>query len=420
MRAGATAAAETPARARPAPRVAGAALALVAVAIVDDRVVHPEPGTGAGDHVASTLVPLAALALVARALPRVRAGARAALLAVCGVLAIVGGTADGAADAVARGLGGDDVTALLALGAGVVLVGLAGLELWRSRGAGTWPRRIARAVVAALVVVFVVAPVAVSLYATHRLRGAREAPDLGPRAVPVALRTSDGLRLSAWYVPSRTGAAVVVSGSGPHAAAAGRTLARHGYGVLLYDARGYGSSDGDPNAYGWRGERDVRAALDALVHRPGVDPRRIGGVGLSVGGEVLLQTAAHDRRLRAVVSEGAGARSIAEQRHSPGRASWMNWISPMVAQTAATAVFSDTAPPPDLAGLVGQIAPRGMLVVWSRDGQPAEELNTVYYARAGRGRAQWVLDEGGHTGAIEADPAGYVRRVVGFLDRALG
>ncbi len=39
-----------------------------------------------------------------------------------------------------------------------------------------------------------------------------------------------------------------------------RMLARHGYGVLLFDRRGEGRSDGDPNAWGWGGYRDVEAA----------------------------------------------------------------------------------------------------------------------------------------------------------------
>ena len=36
-----------------------------------------------------------------------------------------------------------------------------------------------------------------------------------------------------------------------------------------------------------------------------MNPERIAGFGLSLGGEVLLEAAAHDRRLAAVVSDGA-------------------------------------------------------------------------------------------------------------------
>ena len=51
-------------------------------------------------------------------------------------------------------------------------------------------------------------------------------------------------------------------------------LVRHGYGVLLFDRRGEGESDGDPNALGWAGDRDLDAAISfskiALTSSPAV------------------------------------------------------------------------------------------------------------------------------------------------------
>ena len=112
----------------------------------------------------------------------------------------------------------------------------------------------------------------------------------------------DGVRLEGWYIPSKNGAAVIAfpCRSGPQKLA--RMLARHGYGVLLFDRRGEGAGEGDPNAFGWRGERDVKAAIEFLRRRPDVDPERIGGLGLSVGGELMLQTAAETSALAAVVT----------------------------------------------------------------------------------------------------------------------
>ena len=89
-------------------------------------------------------------------------------------------------------------------------------------------------------------------------------------------------------------------------------LARHGYGALLFDRRGEGESDGDPNVFGWAGEKDIRAAVEFLRSRPEIDPDRIGGLGLSVGGEMMIEAAAESDGLKAVVSEGAGIRSIRE------------------------------------------------------------------------------------------------------------
>ena len=49
-------------------------------------------------------------------------------------------------------------------------------------------------------------------------------------------------------------------------------LARHGYGVLLYDARGRGESDGSENNYGWDWAKDIAGALAFLAARDDVDP----------------------------------------------------------------------------------------------------------------------------------------------------
>ena len=135
---------------------------------------------------------------------------------------------------------------------------------------------------------------------------------LGVAHENVKFTTGDGLELEGWYVPSKNGAAVIAfpGRNGPQAKT--RMLARHGYGVLLFDRRGEGDSEGEPNAWGWGGEADIKAAIAYLQDRPDVDPDRIGGIGLSVGGEMMIEAAAETDDLAAVVSEGAGARSTTE------------------------------------------------------------------------------------------------------------
>jgi dienelactone hydrolase len=54
-------------------------------------------------------------------------------------------------------------------------------------------------------------------------------------------------------------------------------------------------SEGEPDSWGWGGTKDVKAAVAYLERRPDVEPGRIGGLGLSVGGEMMLEAAA-DRR----------------------------------------------------------------------------------------------------------------------------
>ena len=83
-------------------------------------------------------------------------------------------------------------------------------------------------------------------------------------------------------------------------------LAGHGYGVLLYDERGRGQSQGAPDAIGWTWERDVAGAINWLKRRPDVNPSKLGGLGLSTGAEAVLQAAAQRRDLHAVVADGTG------------------------------------------------------------------------------------------------------------------
>ena len=101
---------------------------------------------------------------------------------------------------------------------------------------------------------------------------------------------------------------------GPQRLAAARTDAGPARlrGAALRQARRGSGAEGVPNVFGWKGERDVRAAVEFLRNRPDVDPERIGGIGLSVGGEMMIEAAAESDGLAAVVSDGAGIRSIRE------------------------------------------------------------------------------------------------------------
>ena len=154
----------------------------------------------------------------------------------------------------------------------------------------------------------------------HHPLGARVRadPQLGALHENVSFTTSDGLRFHGWFVPSKNGATVISfpGRKGPQKPA--RLHGHEGYGVLLFDRRGEGESDGDPNALGWRGTRDLEAAIAYLRSRPDVIPDRIGGVGLSVGGEMMFQAAAETDDFKAVVSEGAGIRSVREAVHMDG------------------------------------------------------------------------------------------------------
>ena len=105
---------------------------LIALHVVDDAFVQPQPGTSAGDHLVSGLVPLSLLGLAAWAYPRLRGGRRGAMALLVGVCGIVTGIE--AVHYTAKvGASGDDYTGLLAIPAGLLLLGLGTGTLWRTR-----------------------------------------------------------------------------------------------------------------------------------------------------------------------------------------------------------------------------------------------------------------------------------------------
>ena len=235
-------------------------------------------------------------------------------------------------------------------------------------------------------------------------------------AVPhrdVVLRTSDGVRLAAWYVPPRNGAAIVlVHGGGGSRDGLKRhatLLARHGYGVLLYDSRGRGDSDGHENGFGWEHERDARAAVDFLDSR-GID--RIGILGLSTGAEIAVTEAARDRRVRAVVADGLQARSVSDFAHGGKSDLPYSWVA-----VHAVGLVRGGQPEP-LSRLVPLIKPRPLLIVAGRKDKGDSTYDDVWARSDGRRGVLWKADAD-HTKALAEHPREYERRVVGLFDRAL-
>jgi pimeloyl-ACP methyl ester carboxylesterase len=270
----------------------------------------------------------------------------------------------------------------------------------------------------AAIVVFPV--VMTALMTTHAPRWPIHESSLDVPHEEVRIATADGTKLSAWYVPSRNGAAVLLThgsgGSRQRVADRAEMLARHGYGVLALDNPGNGESEGHNNGLGDNAQPGIDAALAYLTKRPGVDPERIAGFGVSLGAEVVLEAAARDGRLRAVVADGAARPSDARRYgDEPAAEEGLGWL----AQQAVRAV-SGMRPAPSLTGLMPRIAPRPVLLVAAGGVRDEALTNRAYRDAAGRSTTLWERPGASHTAGLKRDPGRYERRTVGFLDRALG
>lgn len=403
-------------------RILAAAAALTALHVLDDATLHREPGTTVSNYLVGAGALLAVLAFSATVFSRLRAGAQAALALLLGGLATTLGALHLVETTSGTGSAWDAVSAALTIAAGLAALAIGVRLLWRSRRGGSRKRRYFRrtaVTLASLILAFfVVFPALFAVGSTHKPRRAVDPADLGRPYETVSLRTSDGLRLAAWYVPSRNGAAVIAFPGRTQPVPHARMLVRHGYGVLLLDMRGNGDSEGRANVYGWGSGKDLDAALDYLSRRRDVHRGGIGGLGLSVGGEQLLEAAATDERLAAVVSEGAGYRTMHEFGQEDSLTT--TFATPQSGIIFGTLrLLSAESYPEPLDRLVPRISPRAVLFIEAGHGQGGETLNPLYFELAGEPKEYWRISEAHHTGGLDTRPAEYERRVVGFFDRYL-
>ena len=84
----------------------------------------------------------------------------------------------------------------------------------------------------------------------------------------------------------------------------GQRMAEQGYICLVFDAAYQGASEGTPRNVDKPSNRieDIRSAADYLAQYPGVDPGRIGILGICGGGGYTLKAAQTDKRLKAVAT----------------------------------------------------------------------------------------------------------------------
>ena len=234
----------------------------------------------------------------------------------------------------------------------------------------------------------------------------------------ISFRTSDGLVLRGWYIPEQNGATVVLV----HGYARDRTellpearmLVDLGYGVILFDTRAQGASDGAHIGLGYLETLDVLAAVDFALE---LSPQtRIGVMGYSVGAVAALQAAAEDTRIRAVIAVSPFASLRDTVRHRLKRiqplAPFLVWWGERM-----TGIDVDVLRPVDV---VARVAPRPVLIMQGEEDQmvPADSGQRLFSA-ALEPKELWSVPGVAHVDFRQAVPEAYRHKVIGFFERLL-
>ena len=241
----------------------------------------------------------------------------------------------------------------------------------------------------------------------------------------ITLTTQDGVKLSAWYLPSQNGAAIILlhGYKADHAQMfpVAAMLVRYGYGVILPDLRGHGQSEGEEITFGYNERRDVQAVYQHLITQPKVDAERIGVLGNSMGSAIAILYAAENPGIKAVVAQSPYtslddmvATNIKRLVNLPPFP-----LAPMILFFAERkAGFQAEA----LAPLrhIRQISPRPVLIMTGgKDTWANPEGGRQLYAAAGEPRELWFDPELSHLEFQEKRADEFEQRVVAFFDKYL-
>ena len=255
-----------------------------------------------------------------------------------------------------------------------------------------------------------------------------QAAQVGIPVQDISFAASDGVRLRGWLAVVSPHAPTIIlvhgfKGTRVSMLPWARFLYAAGYNVLLFDDRGCGQSDGWGIALGAREPDDVIGAVRYLLGRRDLTNKRYGALGVSLGAGIALLAAAREPALVAVVADSAWA-DERPQLDRMGSVPLGRFALPVLTYEPALvdaltgARLEDASPK----AVIGQIAPRAVLLIHSADDQNNTTPlagETRLYAAAGQPKQQWIAPSGGHAGALAAHPAEYQQRTLAFFAQYL-
>jgi dienelactone hydrolase len=225
----------------------------------------------------------------------------------------------------------------------------------------------------------------------------------------VEFTSKDGTILSAWYIPPKNGAVILIAHglSVNRAATPYFIFADHGYGVLTWDSRAHGKSGGESVTFGDLEQLDTEAALDFALAQPGVE--HVGAWGGSMGAWSTLLVAERRTELEAVISEG-GSADISWLTSARFTQPLAACIGKQITGLDINRIIANVRPIDKIA----DISPRAVFII---DGEiPAP--HSLYNA-AQEPKQIWTEKGVPHMGMASFYPQQYEENLIAFFDRYL-
>jgi dipeptidyl aminopeptidase/acylaminoacyl peptidase len=246
----------------------------------------------------------------------------------------------------------------------------------------------------------------------------------------VSIVAGDGVTLRGWNIRPTNGngdAVILLHGHTDNRAGMlgnADLLLRHGYSVLLPDARAHGTSGGELATYGVKEAADVRLWFDWI--RQSQAPRCIDGLGESMGAALVLQSLRTTPGFCAIVAESpfasfreASYDRLGEKLHA---GAWVGrtFLRPVVeagflyARWTYGIDFGQASPENAVAASRVPV----LLIHGLKDTNlPPRHSEQIQWYSSSRNPdvVLWKPAAAGHCGAAGAEPEEYERRVIGWF-----
>jgi fermentation-respiration switch protein FrsA (DUF1100 family) len=239
----------------------------------------------------------------------------------------------------------------------------------------------------------------------------------------------DRIPLRGWYLPATpdTRCIILLQGELHHrnspgigALELGKALVQHGFSVLLYDYRGRGESGGRRSSAGDREQWGALGAID-YVNSRAIPTTRIGLLGFSLGAGIAILVAAQVKDIPAIVADSAFVDSLLDLEritlHSVVLPRWFMYPVVFAGRIFFRANLANVRP----IKAIPHIAPRPVLFIHGAEDTviPLAETMALCLAAGNRENTVWIVPGAGHVKSYLHRPEEYVRRVVGFFQRAM-
>jgi pimeloyl-ACP methyl ester carboxylesterase len=231
--------------------------------------------------------------------------------------------------------------------------------------------------------------------------------------------TKNGKQLYAWWVPDNSNAPtlILVHGWGR---SAGRlmpyikNLYGKGFNLLAFDSRNHGESDEDDFSSMLKFAEDICAGIDFVIDEKQLKNQDIYLLGLSIGGAASIYSAAHDHRIKKVITIGAPANPAdvmayqMKKKHIPKAFIWMLFE---IIQFRIGIRFKNLSAEKNIRQAIAQF----LIIHGEKDRVVLlDQGEKLFWATKPEHAEFWVISDAGHSNCHYK--AGFWEKILGFLN----